>query len=96
MLEPPLFVTADDVDAAASPYILLGFNATQTQGTPTKDGDGYLGFIKFRAKAAGINTETFRFPQASNFIYLWGETYGEAIATPALGAPQILNVTPAP
>jgi hypothetical protein len=91
-LEPPLFVDADDVDEAVDPYVLFGFNATQTQGTSTKSGDGYLAYIKFRALVAGTNLEAFRFPQASNFIYLWGEQYGVPIATPTLGSPQSLEV----
>jgi hypothetical protein len=95
-LDPPLFVTVDDVDAAATPYVLLGFNATQTQGIPTKSGDGYLGYFKFRVTSAGdlIYPQAFKFPQATNFIYLWGETYGESVATPALGSPQLLNLAP--
>jgi hypothetical protein len=94
MLEPPLFVAVNDVDGAVSPYVLLGFNATQTQGTPAKDGDGYLGYFKFKAIAAGINNEAFRFPQSSNFIYLWGVNYGEDAAEPALGSPQLINIAP--
>jgi hypothetical protein len=94
VLEPPLFVSVDDVDPAASPYVLLGFNATQTQGTPVKTGDGYLGYFKFKALAPGIINEAFRFPQVTNFIYLWGQNYGEAVATPALGSPQLLNIAP--
>jgi hypothetical protein len=92
MLDPPLFVDADDVDPAESPYVLLGFNATQTQGTPVVSGDGYLAYIKFRALATGANTSAFRFPQSSNFIYLWGEQYGVSSSTPALGSPQNLEV----
>jgi len=93
-LSPPLFVTADNVDSATSPYVLLGFNATETQGTPTVSGDGYLGYFKFKAIGAGIVDEAFRFPQSSNFIYLWGSDYGVAVAAPALGSPQLLNVAP--
>jgi hypothetical protein len=93
-LEPPLFIAADDVDTAPAGFTLLGFNATQTQGTAAKTGEGYLGYFKFKALAAGDSLEAFRFPQASNFIYLWGENYGESIATPALGSPQSLTVTP--
>jgi hypothetical protein len=93
-LELPLFVSVDDVDAAQSPYVLLGFNDTQKQGTPAKSGDGYLGYFKFKAVAPGIIDEAFRFPQASNFIYLWGETYGDAVAQPGLGSPQLLNIAP--
>lgn len=91
-LDPPLFLAVDDVLAATDPYVQLGFNATQTQGTPAKDGEGYLGFFKFKCIGAGINDACFRFPQSSNFIYLWGEQYGVAAATPALGSPQLLNI----
>ncbi|HES58715.1 MAG TPA: hypothetical protein ENO21_04730, partial [Firmicutes bacterium] len=42
-LTPPLFLAVDDVGPAGSPYVLLGFNATQTQGEPGKTGDGALG-----------------------------------------------------
>jgi hypothetical protein len=92
-LEPPLFLAVDDVGAATDPYVLLGFNATQTQGTAVKDGSGALGYFRFKALAAGANLECFRFPQATNFIYLWGVDYGVPVATPGLGSPQALDIT---
>lgn len=91
LLEPPLFLAADDVDEADSPYILLGFNATQIQGTITKSGTGFLGYFKFKVIDASTNLEAIRFPVASNFIWLWGEQYGVPIATPVLGSPQVIN-----
>ena len=93
-LVPPLFLAVDDVGEAADPYVLLGFNATQTQGEVVKDGSGALGYFRFRAIAAGNVAEAFRFPEASTFIYLWGDQYGVPIANPALGPPQLLNVAP--
>ncbi|MCH7472629.1 hypothetical protein IIA79_06725 [bacterium] len=92
LLEPPLFIAADDVAQATAPYTLLGFNATQTKGTLVKDGDGALGYFKFKALAGGINEEAFRFPQSSTFIFLWGEQYGVPAETPVLGSPQVLNI----
>lgn len=91
-LDPPLFIAVDDVLSTTDPYVQLGFNATQKQGTAAKDGSGYLGFFKFKCIAAGINDSCFRFPQSSNFIYLWGDAYGVATATPALGSPQLMNI----
>ncbi|MCC7476839.1 hypothetical protein IT575_00140 [bacterium] len=92
-LTPPLFLGVDDVGPATAPYKLLGFNATQTQGTPTVTGqDGALGYFKFKCIADGVNTECFRFPQASNFIFLWGPDYGVPIANPTLGDAQNLNI----
>jgi len=93
-LVDPLFVAVDNVDTATSPFVLLGFNDTEKQGTATQSGDGYLGYFKFKAIAPGIINEAFRFPQSSNFIYLWDATYGEAAAAPALGGPQLLNIAP--
>jgi hypothetical protein len=92
LLTDPLFISADDVGVAASPYVLVGFNATETKGTPAVDGSGALAYIKFKCIGAGVNSECFRFPQSTSFIYLWGTTYGVPVATPELGAPQILNV----
>ena len=96
LLSPPLFLAADDVGPADSPYKLVGFNATQTAGTPAKDGEGVLGYIRFKATATGgvpvVNPECFRFPQSTTFLYLWGSTYGVPIAEPVLGNPQIINI----
>jgi len=92
MLEPPLFVSANNVGEAADDYILLGFNATQTKGTPVKEGDGYIGYAKFRAIAEGINPQCFRFPQSTTHIYLWGSTYGVQAAMVSLGAPLVVNI----
>jgi hypothetical protein len=92
LLTPPLFVGADDVGNAASPYRLLGFNATQTLGTPVVNGDGYLGYIHFTALALGVNTEAIRFPQTTSFIYLWGDQYGVPCMTPTLGPPVMISV----
>ncbi len=92
-LTPPLFLGVDDVGPATAPYKLVGFNATQTQGTPVVTGqDGALGYFKFKCIAEGVNTECFRFPQASNFIFLWGSSYGVPIANPTLGPGQNLNI----
>lgn len=93
LLEPPLFLAVDNAGTATSPYVLIGFNATQTSGTPVKDGDGYLAYFKFKALAPGINAECFRFPQSTNFIWLWGAQYGVALTPPpVLGAPQNVNI----
>ena len=90
-LDTRVFLEHDyGVDAGA--YSLVGFNDTQEQGTPAKDGDGYLGYFKFKALAAGTNASCFRFPQSSTLIYLWGVQYGVPIATPALGPAQSLTV----
>ena len=94
LLTTPLFVSADAVGSADSPYVLVGLNATQTQGTAAVSGSGVLGYIKFKCIGEGVNAECFRFPQSTSFIYLWGETYGIPVATPTLGEPQILNVGP--
>ncbi len=91
LLYPPLFLAADDIGAASSPYVLLGFNATQTQGTDVKGGTGFLGFFKFKVIDAATNTEALRFPAGSIFFHLWGDQYGVPIATPALGGPQVIN-----
>lgn len=90
-LIPPLFAQ-HDYGASAGGYNLIGFNATQQQGEPGKDGAGYLGFFKFKALAAGTNAACFRFPQVSTYIYLWGIQYGVPIATPGLGPAQTLTV----
>lgn len=90
-LFPPLFLQ-HDYGVSSGTYNLIGFNATQQQGEPGKDGDGYLGFFKFKALAAGANTECFRFPQVSTYIYLWGIQYGVPIATPGLGPAQSLTI----
>jgi hypothetical protein len=92
LLTDPLFISADDVGVATAPYVLVGFNATETKGTPAVDGSGALAYIKFKCIGAGVNSECFRFPQSTSFIYLWGTTYGVPVATPELGVPQILNV----
>jgi hypothetical protein len=93
-LEPPLFVAAGNVGSATAPYQLAGFNATQTAGTAVKDGSGIIGYIKFKCIGEGVNDQCFRFPQSTSFIYLWGESYGVPVATPELGAPQIMNIGP--
>ena len=92
LLTDPLFISADNVGTATSPYVLVGFNATQTKGTLPVDGSGALAYIKFKCIASGVNATCFRFPQSTTFIYLWGSTYGVPVATPELGQPQILNV----
>jgi hypothetical protein len=92
LLSPPLFIGADNVGSATSPYHLLGFNATETFGTPAVTGDGILGYVHFKALALGINTEAIRFPQSTNFIYLWGTQYGVPVGTPALGDPLSISV----
>lgn len=94
ILSPPLFVGADNVGTAASPYRLLGFNATQTLGTPTVTADGALGYVHFTAIGNGVNSTAIRFPQSSNFIYLWGVDYGVPVLTPALGDPLAITVIP--
>jgi hypothetical protein len=91
-LVPPLFVEHDYGVTGGGNYSLIGFNATEESGEPGKDGDGYLGYFKFKALAAGTNAECFRFPQVSTYIYLWGLQYGVPIATPSLGAAQNLTV----
>lgn len=91
-LEPPLFLAVDNVGAAQSPYTLLGFNATQTQGTAAKTGEGIIGYFKFKAIATGINAQCFRFPQSTTYIYLWGDQYGVPIATVQLGSAQNINI----
>jgi hypothetical protein len=92
LLAPPLFVGADNVGSATSPYRLLGFNATETLGTAAASGDGVLGYVHFKALATGINNSAVRFPQSSNFIYLWGTQYGVPTNTPALGSPLSISV----
>lgn len=91
-LVPPLFVEHDYGATGDGSYNLIGFNATQEAGEPGKDGDGYLGYFKFKAAAAGANPTCFRFPQVSTYIYLWGIQFGVPIATPSLGAPQALTI----
>ncbi len=91
-LVPPLFVEHDYGVSGGGNYSQIGFNATEKSGEPGKDGDGYLGYFKCKALAAGTNAECFRFPQVSTYIYLWGVQYGVPIATPSLGAPQNLVV----
>jgi hypothetical protein len=94
ILTPPLFIGVDNVGSAAAPYSLIGFNATQTLGTPPVTADGALGYVHFRARGDGLNASALRFPQSSNFIYLWGETYGVPVLTPALGDPLLISVIP--
>lgn len=94
ILSPPLFVGADNVGSAETPYRLIGFNATQTLGTPAVTADGALGYVHFRSIGDGVNNSAVRFPQSTNFIYLWGEQYGVPVLTPALGEPLQIAVIP--
>jgi hypothetical protein len=91
LLEPPLFLGAD-LGAAVDDYNIAGFNATQTQGTPVKDGEGFIGYVRFRAIGAGINDAAFRFPQSTPYIFLWGDTYGVPVANPRTTDTQLLNI----
>lgn len=88
-----LFLAADDVGDAGSPYTLLGFNITQRQGTPPVDGTGVVGYLRFRAIGSGVSESAIRFPLATTYILLWGEQYGVPIATPALGEDLTLNIS---
>jgi hypothetical protein len=90
-LAPAVFL-AHDYGISTGAYSLVGFNDTLQQGTPAVDGDGYLGYFKFKALAVGNNADCFRFPQVSNYIYLWGVQYGVPIATPGLGPAQSLTI----
>jgi hypothetical protein len=94
ILTPPLFVGADNVGTATAPYKLLGFNATQTLGTPAVTNDGALGYMHFTAVGNGLNAAAVRFPQSTNFIYLWGVQYGVPVLTPSLGSPLQVSVVP--
>ena len=96
MLSDPLFIGIDNVAVADSPYVLLGFNDTQKQGTAVVDGSGAVGFVKFRAVGAGVNAEAIRWPQSSTFILLWGAEFGVPASAPILGAPLALDISPAP
>ncbi|MBN2082922.1 hypothetical protein JW859_12055 [bacterium] len=92
LLTPPLFVGAA-IDDVGGGYREVGFNATQRKGIDeAKDGEGFLGYVKFRCIGDGINDECFRFPQSSSFLYLWGETYGVPVGAPELGEPQLVNI----
>ncbi len=92
LLEPPLFVGADVGDIADG-YREVGFNATQRKDLDEpKDGEGFVGYVKFRCIDDGINEECFRFPQSSVYLYLWGATYGVPVGIPELGDPQIVNI----
>jgi len=92
LLTPPLFVGAD-IDEVGDGYREVGFNATQRNGIDdAKDGEGFLGYVKFRCIGEGINDECFRFPQSSSYLYLWGETYGIPVGAPELGDPQLVNI----
>lgn len=95
MLSDPLFIGADNVATADNPYVLLGFNDTQKQGTAVVDGSGAVGFIKFRAIAVGANATAIRWPQSSTFILMWGEEFGVPASIPILGAPLDIVVSPA-
>ena len=95
MLTDPLFIGIDNVAPADDPYVLLGFNDTQKQGTPTVDGSGAVGFIKFRAIADGNNATAIRWPQSSTFILMWGEEFGVPAVNPILGPPLELTINPA-
>ena len=95
MLSDPLFIGIDNVATADNPYVLLGFNDTQKSGTPVVDGSGAVGFIKFRAIAAGANSTAIRWPQSSTFILMWGEEFGVPASNPILGAPLDIVVSPA-
>lgn len=92
LLEPPLFVGADVGDIADG-YREVGFNATQRKDLDEpKDGEGFVGYVKFRCIDDGINPECFRFPQSSVYLYLWGATYGVPVGIPELGDPQNVNI----
>ncbi|MCB1216553.1 hypothetical protein KDL44_04135 [bacterium] len=95
LLVDPLFIGIDNVAPADSPYVLLGFNDTQKQGTPVVDGSGNVGYIKFRAIAEGSNAEAVRWPQSSTFILMWGEEFGVPAVNPILGPPLDITVGPA-
>jgi hypothetical protein len=95
MLTDPLFIGIDNVATADNPYVLLGFNDTQKQGTPVVDGSGAVGYVKFRAIAAGANGAAIRWPQSSTFILMWGEEFGVPASVPILGAPLDIVVSPA-
>jgi hypothetical protein len=92
LLEPPLFVGVDVGDVGGG-YREVGFNATERKDIDEpKDGEGFLGYVKFRCENEGINEECFRFPQSSTYLYLWGATYGVPVGIPELGDPQIVNI----
>jgi hypothetical protein len=92
LLTPPLFVGVD-VGDIPDDYREVGFNATQRMGIDDPvDGEGFLGYVKFRCISEGINEECFRFPQSSTYLYLWGENYGVPVGLPELGGPQIVNI----
>lgn len=92
LLTPPLFVGVDVGDITGG-YREVGFNATQRMGVDDPvNGEGFLGYVKFRCISEGINEECFRFPQSSTFLYLWGENYGVPVGLPELGEPQIVNI----
>lgn len=92
LLTPPLFVGVDVGDVGGG-YREVGFNATQRKDLDDpKDGEGFLGYVKFRCESEGINEECFRFPQSSTYLYLWGATYGVPVGIPELGDPQIVNI----
>jgi len=92
LLTPPLFVGVDVGDVGDG-YREVGFNATERKGLDDpQDGEGFLGYVKFECTAEGINDQCFRFPQSSNYLYLWGETYGVPVGLPELGDPQIVNI----
>jgi len=91
-LTPPLFV-GGDVGDVGDGYRQVGFNATQRAGVDDpQTGEGMLGYVKFRAIAAGINDSCFRFPATTTFVYLWGGTYGVPVGAPELGGPVLVNI----
>ncbi len=92
LLSNYLFLAVDDVGTAESPYQLLGFNITQKQGTAAVTGSGVVGYLHFKAIAAGTNSAAIRFPQATTYLLLWGEQYGVPVATPGLGGALSVNI----